>query len=465
MAPRSSPGTADAPITDLDALLAPFQEALKPRARFRVGSEAEKLGLVGDALRPIAFDGPSGVSAVLSALAAGYGWAAERERDSGAVIALLRDHASITLEPAGQLELSGAPFATIHEVRAELDRHLAELSAVSAPLGVRWLSMGFHPFARHEDLPHVPKLRYPVMRRYLPTRGPRALDMMRRTCTVQTNLDYDSETDAMRKLRVALVVQPIVTAMFANSPVVEGKLGPRKCERADVWLGMDPDRSGLLPFAWERRATFREYVEWALDVPMFIVLRGDDAIDATHLTFRRFMADGLSGHHATRGDWETHLNTLFPEARLKRTLELRGADAQPPDLVCAVSALWKGLLYDDAALAGAETLVANLTYAEVQRARPAIAERALQAELGGRPVQAWAEALVDLARAGLVRQAVPGPGAREIDESVHLSLLAKLVASGRAPADILLARIRADGDFAASIVTHGTTPLAEYVDA
>lgn len=453
----------DAPIADFDALLAPFHEAIKPRARFRVGSEAEKLGLVVDTLRPVAFDGPSGIGAVLSALATGYGWSAERERDGGSVISLLRDDASITLEPAGQLELSGAPFATIHQVRAELDRHLAELAAVSAPLGLRWLSVGFHPFARHDDLPDVPKLRYPVMRRYLPTRGPRALDMMRRTCTVQTNLDYESEPDAMRKLRVSLALQPVVTAMFANSPVVEGALGPRKCERADVWLGMDPDRSGLLPFAWERGVTFRDYVEWALDVPMFIVLRGDDAIDATHVRFREFLADGLSGHRATRTDWETHLNTLFPEARLKRTIELRGADAQPPDMVCAVSALWKGLLYDDDALAGAEALVANLAYADVQRARPAIAERALQAELGGRPVQRWAEAVIDLARVGLVRQAVAGPSTP--DESVHLALLTKLVETGRTPADILVARIRASGDLAASVVQHGTTPLAEYVEA
>lgn len=463
MAPRSSPGAADAPIAGIESLVAPFHEAVKPRARFRVGSEAEKLGLVGAAIRPVPFEGPAGIQAVLAALADNHGWAPERERADGEVISLERDGASITLEPAGQLELSGAPLFTIHEVRAELDRHLRELAAVSAPLGIRWLSVGFHPFARQEDLPHVPKMRYPVMRRYLPTRGPRALDMMRRTCTVQTNLDYESESDAMRKLRVSLALQPIVTAMFANSPIVEGAPGSRRCERAAVWLGMDPDRSGLLPFAWRSGAGFRDYIEWALDVPMFVVRRGDDALDATHLRFRDYMANGLSGHQATRGDWETHLNTLFPEARLKRTIELRGADAQPPDLVCAVSALWKGLLYDATSLAAAERLASGLAIDEVQRARAAIAERALGAELLGRPVQAWAESVIDLARAGLVRQAVAGPNAP--DESVHLDLLARLVASGRTPADVLLARVHATGDLAASVVEHGTTPLAERLDA
>ncbi len=458
---------SDAPIAGVDALLAPFHEAVKPRERFRVGSEAEKLGIHTDTLQPVAFHGSAShgsasVSQVLAALAAGHGWSAQQERDGGAVIALLRDAASITLEPAGQLELSGAPFVSVHEIHAELVRHLEELHAVSEPLGIRWLSLGFHPFARQEDLAHVPKLRYAVMQRYLPTRGPRALDMMRRTCTVQTNLDYDSEADAMRKLRVSLVVQPIVTAMFANSPLVEGSVGPRKCERAAVWLGMDPDRSGLLPFAWERGASFQSYVEWALDVPMFMIRRGDEAIEATHLRFREFLASGLGGHHATRADWETHLNTLFPEARLKRTIELRGADAQPPDLVCAVSALWKGLLYDETALAALETLTADLRFSDVESARPAIAERALQAPLAGKKVQQWAERLVELARAGLVRLGVPGGGAS--DESVHLDVLARLVASGRTPADVLLARIRATGDLAGVVLTHGSTPIAEALD-
>jgi glutamate--cysteine ligase len=335
-----------------------------------------------------------------------------------------------------------------------MTRYRAELHAVSAPLDITWMSIGFHPFARHEDLPHVPKLRYPIMERYLPTRGPRALDMMRRTCTVQANVDYDSEADAMRKLRLSLAVQPVVTAMFANSPVIEGRLTDRACERAATWIGMDPDRSGLLPFAWRDNATLRDYVEWALDVPMFLIRRGDVSLDATHLTFRTFMTDGLSGHAATSSDWETHLNTLFPEVRLKRTIELRGADAPPPALSCAVAALWKGLLYDDRSLDAIERAVASLHPAEVERIRPEVAARALRATLGGRSMQRWAEDLLDLAQTALVRHAVHDAQGR--DESLYLQGIRALVERGQTPSDVLRERIESEGDLARAVIAHAT---------
>jgi len=436
----SEPSTTDAPLRGIDDLLLPFERALKPAAQFRVGTEAEKFGLLSDSLQPLPFEGPRSVRRVLALLAERHGWREEREYEGGEVISLLRGESSITLEPAGQLELSGAPFASVHETCAEFADHLQELRGLSDELGIVWLSLGFHPFARHEELPHVPKLRYGIMQQYLPTRGRRALDMMRRTCTVQANLDYDSERDAMRKLRVSLALQPIVTAMFANSPLIEGRPGPHLCERGAVWLGMDPDRSGILPFAWERNASFRSYVEWALDVPMFLIKRGRRVVANTGQTFRGYMKDGAQGERATLHDWETHLNTLFPEARLKKTLEVRGADAQPTELVCALPALWKGLLYDERALDRSETLIAPLSASTVERARPVIVRSALKAELAGRPVQAWAEEVVEIARAGLERQALRNANGE--DERIYLDPLVKLLSAGETSAERLLAVVR-----------------------
>jgi glutamate--cysteine ligase len=448
--PLLEPATPDALLQSSDDLLAPFHSACKPRERFRVGTEAEKQGLLADGFAPLPFEGPRSVRRVLELLADRYGWQPEREHEGGVAIALLRDNASITLEPAGQLELSGAPFADVHQTKAELDTHLRELREVSAELGIIWLSLGFHPFATHVELPHVPKFRYAIMQRYLPTRGPRSLDMMRRTCTVQANLDYSSEADAIRKLRIGLALQPVVTALFANSPFVEGRVGPRLCERAAVWLGMDPDRSGLLPFAWERNASFQSYVEWALDVPMFLIKRGDRVIDCSAITFRTFMRDGIEGERATQHDWETHLNTMFPEARLKRTLELRGADAQSAELTCALPALWRGLLYDPTSLDRAEALIGPLDPRSLQAARPAIAERALGAELAGRSVQRWAQDVLELAIGGLQRLSVRDAEGR--DESVHLEVLRQQLERGETSASRLVAEVQGAADFRKRVV-------------
>jgi glutamate--cysteine ligase len=441
----SAPLTADAPLRGPDDLLIPFHQACKATSQFRVGTEAEKFGLLSDTFAPLPFEGPRSVRRVLDLLAERHGWEPEREHDKGQVISLRRAQASITLEPAGQLELSGAPFKTIHETQAEFDAHLRELSGMSEELGIVWLSVGFHPFARHEDLPHVPKLRYGIMESYLPTRGPRALDMMRRTCTVQANLDYENETDAVRKLRVSLAAQPIVTAMFANSPLYEGRNGANLCERGAVWLGMDPDRSGVLPFAWEGNMSFQKYVDWALDVPMFMIKRGGRVISNTQQTFRRFLRDGSSGERATLHDWETHINTLFPEARLKNTIEVRGADAQPTRLTCALPALWKGLLYDARALGDLETLISPLDSAQLTRARPEIVRLALNATLGGRPMQAWAEDLIAIARGGLQRIADRNPAGQ--DETIYLDPLSQLIARRTTSAELLRTAVSNAPDF------------------
>jgi len=429
------------PLTGIDDLLVPFHQAIKPRERFRVGTEAEKIGLIEGTWAALPFEGTRSVSRVLALLEERFGWHGEREHEGAPIIALRKNDASVTLEPAGQLELSGAPLSTIHETSAELRAHLEEVHAISSELGIAWISMGFHPFATHADLPEVPKLRYGVMKRYLPTRGPRSLDMMRRTSTVQANLDYSSEADALRKLRIALALQPIVTAMFASSPFYEGSRGRYLSERCAVWLGMDPDRSGILPFAWDKDASFERYVEWALDVPMFLVKRGKRMLPNTGQTFRQFLKHGLEGERATQADWETHLNSLFPEARLKRTLEMRGADAQSTELSCALPALWKGLMYEPRALDEAEALASQLDPTALESARPDIAVRALAAQLKGKPVQAWAERTVEIANGGLERLA--HKNATGQDERVYLAQLTANVAAGKSPADVLLEKVAA----------------------
>lgn len=411
-----------------------------------MGTEAEKFGLLAESLAPLPFQGPRSVQRVLTLLVERHGWHPERESADGDVIALTRGASSITLEPAGQLELSGAPFANLHETAAEFTQHRAELEGISEELQLVWLSLGFHPFARDEDLPRVTKQRYAIMERYLPTRGPRALDMMRRTCTVQANIDYDSEADAIRKLRVGLLLQPIVTAMFAHSPLFEGRLGAHRCERAAVWIGMDPDRSGMLPFAFGSDMSFRAYVEWALDVPMFLVKRGARIIENTGQTFRTFMREGVSGARATMHDWEMHLNTLFPEVRLKRTIELRGADAQREARTTALPALWKGLLYDARALDLAEALVSSLEPAALRSVRPEIARSALGAQLAGRPVLEWAQHVLEIATAGLQRLAQQDPALRGEDR--YLDSLRASIEQGRCPADELVAGLAGTQDAA-----------------
>lgn len=401
-----------------------------------MGTEAEKFGVRLDDGSPVPFEGDRGIRAVLLELVDRHGWFAEREHEEGQVIALRRGDASITLEPGGQLELSGAPLATTHQTCAEFRGHMAELRDISDELGIAWLGLGFHPFARQADLPWVPKLRYGVMKRYLPTRGARALDMMRRTATVQANFDYASEDDAIRKMRVCLAISPLVTAMFANSPFYEGRATDAVSQRGLVWLDVDPDRSGLLPFAWEDGFGYRAYVEWALDVPMFLIKRGGALLHNTGQTFRAFWRDGYQGARATHEDWLTHLNTLFPEVRLKKTIEVRGADGQPTPMVCALPALFKGLLHDDRALARAESLVSRLDHATVQGARRAIATDGLRAELAGRPVQTWAGDVLEIAEGGLER--LSHLNRQGQDERIHLSKLRALLERGETPADAML---------------------------
>lgn len=431
--------TSDRILKGMDELLEPFHEAEKPRARWRIGTEAEKFGVLRDSGQPIGFDGETGVKSVLLELRDRHGWFPEAEVAGGDLISLRRGDASITLEPGGQLELSGAPLATIHQTCAEFRGHMTELSDISEELGIAWLGLGFHPTARQEDLPWVPKLRYGIMKEYLPTRGSMALDMMRRTATVQANLDYSSEDDAVRKMRVSLAISPVVTAMFANSPYVEGRATGERTHRAAVWLDTDPDRSGLLPFAWEDDFGYQRYVEYALDVPMFMLKREGKVVRNTGQRFRSFLTEGFEGHRATMDDWKTHLNTIFPEVRLKNIIEIRSADSQKTSMICALPALLKGVLYDETALAAAEKLVSGLTHDLAQAARADIAMRGMRAELAGREVAEWANELLAIAEGGLER--LSHLNRKGEDERVHLSKLRALVEQGKCPADALLEAI------------------------
>ena len=441
------------PALSADDLLAPFVTAFTPPDLWRVGTEAEKFGLLADTLAPLPYEGERSVTAVLTALEELFGWFPEREYDGAAIIALKRGEASITLEPGGQLELSGSPVGTIHDTQAEWEQHMFELHDIGQRLGIVWLGLGFHPFAQQADLPWVPKLRYGIMREYLPTRGSMALDMMRRTCTVQANIDYESEADAMRKMRVSLKLSPIVTAMFANSPFIEGRITGERTHRARVWLNTDPDRSGLLPFAWSERAGFEDYIQWALDVPMFMVKRGSKAVKNTGQTFRAFMRDGFQGTEATLNDWVTHLGTLFPEVRLKKTIELRGADSLPSNLVSALPAIWKGLLYDEKARSRAEALCEPITFASAEAVRPDVAARGLQAEFLGKPMLQWAEQVLEIAQDGLANLHVPDRPGRK-DERQYLEPLAALIEHGQTPADALLAKLDQSKPLAPQIIAH-----------
>jgi glutamate--cysteine ligase len=408
----------------------------KPREAFRVGTEHEKIGIRLADLRPVPYAGPGGIAELLAALAALEGWAPVHEGDT--LVALEKEGASITLEPGGQLELSGAPLRTIFETCQEFHRHLDVIRRVSEPRGIVWLSLGANPLHDAYEIPRVPKSRYAVMRDYLPARGELAMHMMHLTATVQANLDFASEADMVAKMRTAMGVSPLVSALFANSSLHLGKPSGFVSRRVHIWRHVDPDRCGMLPFVFEPGFGYARYVEWALDVPMFFVLREGRYLPAAGLTFRRFVAEGFEGTRATLQDWNLHLTTLFPEVRLKQFLEMRGADAVPPELLCALPALWKGILYDDAALEAAWRLIADWPFPEREAALEAVARRGLAAEVAGRPVLPLARELVAIAREGLVRIGDGSGG--ESDERSFLDPLEEIAERGRSPGEEVLAR-------------------------
>ncbi|SOB86718.1 glutamate--cysteine ligase [Sphingomonas guangdongensis] len=426
-------------IESRDQLIASFARGEKPRERWRIGTEHEKfVYATGDHHAP-SYDEPGGIRDLLGALER-FGWKPVMEGDH--VIALSGADGSISLEPAGQFELSGAPLDNLHQTCAETGRHLAQVKEVGAELGLGFLGLGMWPDKRRDELPRMPKGRYEIMLRHMPRVGSLGLDMMLRTCTIQTNLDYASEADMAQKFRVSLALQPLATALFANSPFTEGKPNGFLSFRSNIWSDTDPHRTGMLPFVFEDGFGYERYADYALDVPMYFVYRDGRYIDAAGLNFRDFLRGELPvlpGERPTLDDWNDHLSTAFPEVRLKTFLEMRGADGGPWDSICALPALWVGLLYDQGALDAAWDLVKHWTMDERESLRNAVPRSALDAPVpGGRTLRDIAPALLDIATAGLTARArLNGAGD---NEAGFLQPLREIVRSGKVPAQLLLER-------------------------
>ena len=428
-------------IESRDELVAYLEAGSKPEADWSIGTEHEKFGFNIKDHTPVPYLGDHGIGALLKAHHERFGW--EPVRENGNIIALscldCPKGGSISLEPGGQLELSGAPLATIHETEEELRQHLSQVGEVAGELGIGFLGLGFSPKWTLDELMLVPKERYRIMMRYMPTRGKRGLDMMFRTATVQVNMDFGDEADMVQKLRVGLALQPVATALFANSPFTEGKPNGFQSYRAEVWRDTDPDRTGMLPFAFEDGMGFERYVDYALKVPMYFVYRDGSYIDVAGASFKDFMAGklvALPGAKPTMDDWVDHLTTLFPEVRLKRFIEMRGADAGQFRELMALPGLWAGLLYDRPALDGAATMIADWTAEERQEMRNAVPKLGLSTPFRGRTLRDLAREVVTLAQEGLTRRA--RLNANGEDETRSLKRLWEILEDGKSPADELL---------------------------
>lgn len=430
----SSPShTPDTPITERAQLVDVIASGGKPRADWRIGTEHEKFGFRLDDLRPPGFDGDRGIEALLQGLTR-FGW--EPITENGRTVALSKDGASVTLEPAGQLELSGAMLETIHQTCSEVGSHLFEVKAVADELRLGFLGMGFQPKWRREDMPWMPKGRYRIMREYMPRVGSLGLDMMTRTCTVQVNLDYADEADMVKKFRVSLALQPVATALFADSPFTEGKPNGYLSYRSHIWTDTDPGRTGMLDFVFDEGFGYERYVDYLLDVPMYFSYRDGVYHDASGQSFRDFLAGrlpALPGALPTLRDWNDHMTTAFPEVRLKKYLEMRGADGGPWNRLCALPAFWTGLLYDDAALDAAWDLVRGFTMEQRNAMRDAVPRLALGAPAPGGTLRELAREALKISIAGLRRRA--RLNSRGADETGFVDALVEIVESGQTPAE------------------------------
>ncbi|MCH8918937.1 MAG: glutamate--cysteine ligase [Alphaproteobacteria bacterium] len=425
------------PVTSKDQLVQYHAAGCKPRADWRIGTEHEKFAFNLEDLRPLPYQGACSIRAMLEGLTR-FGWKPVLE--DGLPVALTKGGASITLEPGGQFELSGEALENLHETCREVHQHLTQVKEVAAEIGAGFLGIGFDPKWRREDVPWMPKGRYGIMRAYMPTKGGHGIDMMIRTCTIQVNLDFESEADMVEKFRLGLALQPVVTAMFADSPFVEGKPSGYLSYRSFVWTDTDPDRCGILPFVFEDGFGFERYVDYMLDVPMYFVYRDGRYLDASGQSFRDFLAarlPALPGEIPTMGDWTDHLTTVFPEVRLKQFLEMRGADGGPWRRICALPAFWVGLFYDAQAQADATALVADWTARDHQGLRAQVPRQALKTEFRGRALIELAREVVAISRAGLARRARRDGGAA--DEAHHLDTLEEILDRGLTPAEVKLA--------------------------
>ncbi|HET7314366.1 glutamate--cysteine ligase [Salinisphaera sp.] len=432
-APSQSGG---APITDERQLVAYFEDACKPPSRWRLGTEHEKFVFDRDTLRPLPFDGEQSISTFLDKLRR-FGW--QPMAEDGRVVALELDRCHVTLEPGGQLELAGAPLDTIHETCDEIHIHLRQVKEVAAEMNVGLIGLGFQPKWPREDCPWMPKARYDIMKAYMPKVGSLGIDMMLRTSTVQVNLDYGSEADMVKKFRVGLALQPVATALFANSPFKEGEPNGFVSYRSHIWTDTDPDRCGMLDWVFDHDMGFERYKEFALDVPMYFVYRNGRYLDASGQSFRDFLAGrlpALPGERPTMGDWDDHLTTIFPEVRLKRFMEMRGADGGPWRRLCALPAFWAGLCYDSVALDEAWSLVSDFTREERNRLRDQAPVHGLKTPFRGGTLGDIARETIRIAQGGLRRRArLDG---MDRDESMFLDQLAEIAETGVTPAETLL---------------------------
>jgi glutamate--cysteine ligase len=435
----SIPQSGGGPIERYEQLVEYLESGCKPRDDWRIGTEHEKFGYCKDTLKPLPYDGPRSIRAMLEGLRNRYGW--EPVLEQGNIIGLELNGANISLEPGGQLELSGAPLISIHETCDEVNEHLREVKSVADDIGAGFIGLGAAPTWMHEQMPQMPKGRYRLMTDYMDKVGTLGKQMMYRTCTVQVNLDFASEPDMVQKLRVALALQPVATALFANSPFLEGKPNGHKSWRSRIWRDLDASRTGTLPFVFDEGFGFAQYVDYALDVPMYFVYRDGVYINALGQSFRDFLKGqlpALPGETPTLSDWADHLTTIFPEARIKKYMEMRGADGGPWRRLCALPAFWVGLTYDQSALDAAWDLVKGFDAETREGLRVAASVDGLQGEAGGVKLQDLARQAVSIAESGLKARAIPGAGGLIPDETHFLNALQDSVESGRVPADELL---------------------------
>ncbi len=442
MSMKTGESGASPPIESLAELAAFMASGNKPKDQWRLGTEHEKFVYRKADLRSPTYDEPGGIRDVLTELS-GSGW--EDVREGSTLIGLKKEMASVSLEPAGQLELSGAPLKSVHETCQETGTHLNLCAALGQKFDLGFLGHGFNPLWKREELPVMPKGRYAIMLDYMPKVGTLGLDMMLRTCTVQVNLDYASEADMVKKFRVSLALQPVATALFANSPFTEGKPNGYKSYRSHIWTDTDKNRTGMLPFVFEEGFGFERYVQYMLDVPMYFIYRGGKYVNCAGRNFRDFLAGKLPeapGELPTLDDWKDHLSTAFPEVRLKNYLEMRGADSGPWKSICALPAIWVGLLYDQSALDAGWDLVKDWTIEEHEALRRDVPRLGLQTKFRSGTVQNLAQDMVAIAEAGLKARGHLNAG--NIDERVYLRDLAEFAATGRTRADLLLEKYHGD---------------------
>ena len=441
----SIPQSGGGPIERHEQMAEFLEKGCKPKENWRIGTEHEKFGYCKDTLLPIPYEGERSVLAVLEGLRDGYGW--DPVMEGGNLIGLQKDGANVSLEPGGQLELSGAPLESIHQTCDEVNTHLVAVKDIADKVGVGFIGLGAAPEWTHEQMPLMPKGRYKLMDAYMQKVGTMGRVMMRRTCTVQVNLDFGSEADMVQKMRVAIALQPVATALFANSPFFEGKPNGHKSWRSRVWRDLDAARTGMVPFVFDEGFGFDAWVQYVLDVPMYFVYRDGRYVDALGQSFRDFLEGklpALPGEKPTLSDWADHLTTVFPEARLKQYIEMRGADGGPWRRLCALPALWVGLMYDQTALDAAWDMAKGWDAETREALRVAASVDGLQAEVGRLKMRDLARDVLEIAREGLRARAVPGAGGMIPDERHFLHALEDSVTDDKVPADELLARYHGD---------------------